>query len=251
MIEKEVLRPIVEQIEALVKDVPGWSPIDQLVSLFHLAYLTNVEGDIVEIGSWCGRSASVLGLAATLTGGVNVHCIDLFPERTDWRKNWDGSYSFSVAVNGQMIGAYEEQTVWDEPYKRDIEPLYDKYGDIYKLFVSTIRRNNVEQVVIPFKGNLAMFCEHVSTDFKCKLAFLDGDHSYKAVCDEIELLERFLVPGGWICFDDAFSTYDGVNKAIEEKIIKNRNYELCHQVTRKFFIARRRVGGDVEGNSNE
>jgi hypothetical protein len=51
-----------------------------------------------------------------------------------------------------------------------------------------------------------------------------------------------LLPGGWICFDDAFSHYDGVNRAIQDKVINSGRYELCQQMTRKLFVARRRNG---------
>ncbi|MGH2652192.1 MAG: hypothetical protein ACRDHK_13400, partial [Actinomycetota bacterium] len=71
-------QPIIDQIESIVRDVPGWSPVDQLYTLFNLAFLNSrVEGDIVEIGSWCGRSAAVLGLAARRLGGLRVHAVDL------------------------------------------------------------------------------------------------------------------------------------------------------------------------------
>jgi predicted O-methyltransferase YrrM len=75
-----ITTPILSQIEALVADVPGWSPIDQLYTLFQLAeYTSDLPGDVVEIGSWCGRSALALGLAARLTGRTKVHCIDRRP----------------------------------------------------------------------------------------------------------------------------------------------------------------------------
>ena len=45
-------KPIIDQIETIVREVPGWSPVDQLYTLFNLAYLTkDIQGDIVEIGS--------------------------------------------------------------------------------------------------------------------------------------------------------------------------------------------------------
>lgn len=51
----QMTNPMITQIENLVKDVPGWTPIDQLYTLFLLAMVTgNSEGDIVEVGSWCG-----------------------------------------------------------------------------------------------------------------------------------------------------------------------------------------------------
>src|SRR5438093_2449322 len=97
--------PVVNQIEALVADVPGWSPIDQLYTLFQLAYYTaDLPGDIVEIGSWCGRSALVLAQAARLTSRSQVYCVDFFPEKDDWTQNNDGSYSFRVTIGDETYG---------------------------------------------------------------------------------------------------------------------------------------------------
>jgi len=107
--------PTINQIEEMVKDVPGWSPIDQLYTLFNLAYFTSdLVGDIVEIGSWGGRSASVLGLSARLIGRTVVHCIDLFPEKSDWKENKDGSFSMEVRIGDAVYGGYKDQTVWKE-----------------------------------------------------------------------------------------------------------------------------------------
>ena len=92
----------------------------------------------------------------------------------------------------------------------------------------------------PFRGTGTIFASQVSRDLRVRLAFLDGDHSYGAVCADIEAVERFLVPGGWIAFDDAFSVYDGVDAAIRDRVLSSDRYEFAHQVCRKFFIARRK-----------
>lgn len=239
MIEPRTI-PVSEQLEKLVADVPGWSPSDQLFALFNLVHFTEAEGDILELGSWCGRSASVLGLAAKMNGIKKVYCVDLFPEKTDWRKNADGTYSFSVSIDGQRVGAYEEQTVWAEPYEREIAPLYEENYGILDIFKKTIARNGLTDIVIPFKGDLNFFVRNAPEGFKCKLAFVDGDHGYDAVCNDIENVEKYLVTGGWICFDDAFSSYEGVNQAITDKIINSERYDHCQQLTRKFFVARRK-----------
>lgn len=233
--------PIINQIEELVKDIPGWTPIDQLYTLFNLAYFTAyLKGDIVEIGSWCGRSTVVLGTAAKLIGNTNIFCIDLFPERNDWKQNEDGTYSFETKIGNEIYGAYQTQTVWKEPFERDMAPIYKKYNSVFDLFKENIAQNSLQDLVKPYKGNSTLFVSSVSQHFKCKLAFLDGDHSYEAVCQDIKNIDSYLIEGGWICFDDAFSSYEGVNKAIEDLIIKNPSYELCQQMTRKFFIARKK-----------
>jgi len=236
-----IATPIIQQIEEMIKDVPGWSPVDQLYTLFSLVYLTpDLEGDIVEIGSWCGRSASALGLAARLTRNTRVHCIDLFPEKDDWVENEDGSYSFEVKIEGSVYTSYRDQTVWKEPFERDIAPLYERQHSILDIFRETISRNDLEDFVKVYRGDSTLFVRSIGENFKCKLVFIDGDHSYEAVCHDIWNMGRFLVEGGWICFDDVFSGYDGVNGAIEDCIINNPDYELGQQMTRKFFIARKR-----------
>lgn len=233
--------PIVNQIENIVRDVPGWTPIDQLYTLFNLVYLTSgLPGNILEIGSWCGRSSAILGLAARLCGTARIMCVDLFPGRNDWKQNPDGSYSFTVTINGKTYGGYQDQTVWKEPFERDIAPIYERYDSVLDVFLDTIRRQGLQDRVEAFKGNSGMFVDHAPPGFQCRLAFIDGDHSYEAVCQDIRNVERFLVPGGWICFDDAFSHYDGVNRAITDLVIESPEYTLCQQMTRKFFIARRK-----------
>lgn len=232
--------PIATQIENAVKDIPGWSPLDQLLSLFTLAFSSShLQGDILELGSWCGRSAVAIGMAARLTGNTRVHCVDLFPEKNDWFQNADGTYSFAVTVDGRKVGAYGEQTVWPEPYLRDIAPVYERFSGTMEAFNSAISANGLAEWVKAFKGDLQSFTVRAAGDFALRMAFIDGDHGYAAVAEDISIVERYLVPGGWICFDDAFSSYDGVNEAIQKHVIDSGRYRCCQQLTRKFFVAQR------------
>ena len=235
-----VSQPIAAKLEHAVRDIPGWSPIDQLMAIFTLAYSSShLPGDILELGSWCGRSAVALGLAAKLTGKGKVHCVDLFPERSDWYKNTDGTYSFAVNIDGRKVGAYGEQTVWSEPYLRDIAPVYERFTGTLEAFNCAIKANELSDWVVACKGDLDKFSSLVKPDFALRFAFIDGDHSYAAVANDIAIVEKFLLPGGWICFDDAFSNYSGVNDAINKHIIDSGRYCCCQQITRKFFIAQR------------
>ncbi|MEW5893024.1 MAG: class I SAM-dependent methyltransferase [Pseudomonadota bacterium] len=237
----EMTRPAIDQIEEVIREIPGWSPLDQLHTLFSLVLATSgLEGDVVEIGSWCGRSASVLGLAARYAGNTRVHCIDLFPERDDWYENADGSYSFKVSIGGKTFSGYTDQTVWKEPFLRDIAPLYEKHRGVLEIFQQSVAKAGVADLVRAHRGDAATFFARAAEPFRCRLAFLDGDHSYAAVCDDIRQVDRHLVPGGWICFDDAFSYYDGVNQAITDLIIANPAYDLKQQMTRKCFVARKK-----------
>jgi predicted O-methyltransferase YrrM len=235
-----ITTPIWNQIEAMTKNVPGWTPLDQLFALFNLVYSSPVKGDVLEVGSWCGRSSAVIALAAKLSGNAKVFCVDLFPEKDDWTQNADGSYSFKVKMGDESRSGYQEQTVWKEPFERDIAPLYRDHGSVFNVFKKTLTQCGVSEIVQPFRGTSQDFFKSAhSENLKLKLAFIDADHSFAAVSTDILLTKKHLAPGGWICFDDAFSHYDGVNRAIEEHVIKSSDFKLCQQLTRKFFVAQK------------
>lgn len=236
----QIKTPLVKQIEAVSTMIPGWTPLDQLLVLHCLTTSSAlIGGDVIEIGSWCGRSAAVLGLAARSTPDTHVVAIDLFPAKSDWNKNPDGSYSFNVKLSNTVeLAGYQEQTVWKEPFERDIAPIYEKYESIYDVFIESMQKFELTDIVTGYRGDSNVISS--LSGFKARLAFIDGDHSYQAVCQDIENVEKVLLPGGWICFDDAFSHYEGVNSAIEERIIASNKYELCQQMTRKLFVARKK-----------
>ena len=235
----EITKPIIEQIKEITKDIPGWCPEDQLFAMYLLAISTkDLEGEFLEIGSWCGKSATVLAIAADKIG-TKLNCIDLFPNKEDWFENEDGTFSFKVKINEKEHYGCSSQTVWKEPYERDILSLYNKSNNgIFEIFNSNMKKNGLDDVVKPFKGTSEGFA--LEFNKKIKIAFVDGDHGYESTCKDIINVVRFLVSGGWVIFDDAFTVNKGVDKAINEKIIDSGKYELLNQITRKCFIARRK-----------
>ena len=234
---------ITKQIETTVDDIPGWSPVDQLSVLYLLTVLTApLGGDVLEIGSWCGRSSVVLGMAVRDSGVGVVHCVDLFPELSDWYQNSDGSYSFTSIRDGHSHESLREHTAWAEPFQRDILPTYERFGTIRNAFNYSIKSIHLESVIRAYAMNSSMFIKQVTGELQARIAFIDADHSYESLIMDIDTAETVLISGGWICFDDAFSHFSGVDRAITERIINSDNYELCTQITRKMFIARRRIG---------
>ena len=233
--------PVISRLEEVAREIPGWSPVDQLHTLFTMVLMTSgTDGDVLELGSWCGRSSAAMGLAAKLCGNTQLRCVDLFPEKDDWHQNEDGSYSMTITIEGTVVRAYHGQTVWKEPFERDIAPLYAKYRGTLEIFQEKISQYGLDDVVTPYKGTLAAFMKTVQPKNKFRLAFIDGDHGYEAVCADIGLVDSVLSPGGWICFDDAFTSYQGVDRAIQELILASPGYELGQQMTRKLFVARKR-----------
>ncbi len=234
--------PVTARIARIIDQTPGWTPPDQLLALHMLAVVTApLGGDVLEVGSWCGRSTAVLGHAVAASGTGHVWAVDLFPRGEDWRTNPDGSHSMSVDLGDRRVAGYEEQTVWDEPFRKDIQTVYERFEGALDAFMHTIRTEELTETVTPFRGTSEMFVRQASPNLRVRLAFLDGDHSYDAVCADIEAAERVLLPGGWLAFDDAFSVYDGVDAAIRERVLASGRYEGAHQLSRKFFAARRKA----------
>jgi hypothetical protein len=236
------LKTLWDQLESLVDSIHGWTPIDQLFTLYILTISTNnLSGDIIEVGSWCGRSSVVLAKAAKTLRDTRVYCVDLFPEKKDWKQNEDGSYSFDIILNNKLYTGYQEQTVWKEAFESQTSTIYELYNGVLDCFNETIKSRGMEDIVKPHRGDLESLISIMEPDFKCRLAFLDGDHGYDAVRKDITLIDKHLIAGGWICFDDAFTCYDGVSRAITELIIDNPNYAHCQQLTRKLFVAQKNI----------
>ena len=88
-------------------EVPGWTRSTSSCRSSSLAFASaHLGGDLLEIGSWCGRSGGGSRARGALrTGSTRVHCIDLVPrKRADWTQNPDGSYSMTGAELGQRGG---------------------------------------------------------------------------------------------------------------------------------------------------
>lgn len=229
---------VVDEIERLIAAIPGWTPLDQLLALHTLVVASaGLGGDVLEVGSWCGRSAAVLGHAVRRSGG-RVHAVDLFPAAADWQRNPDGTHSFRADLGDALVASYVDHTVWPEAYERDIAPVYRRWPSVLDAFREMLAREALHDVVVPFRGTSPRFAAAAPPGFRCRLVFIDGNHDYDAVCQDIATAERLLLPGGWIAFDDAFTGYVGVERAIEERIMASPRFAIAHQLTRKLFVAR-------------
>jgi hypothetical protein len=229
-------------VEATLREVaeivPGWTPFDQLLSLFTLAYGSARLGDLLEIGSWCGRSMVALGLAARSAGSAHVHCVDAFPERDDWYENPDGTFSYRVTTaSGVMLG-HADQSVWAEPFHRDIVPTYERWGSLLHAFLAFRDRFGLNDIVTPHRTSSADFFAGPGRDHRYGLVFIDGEHSYAAVAHDMDAASARLVSGGMLCMDDAFTCYDGVTRAIQDRVDSSTSVlRQPVRVTRKMFAA--------------
>ncbi|MBI1923208.1 class I SAM-dependent methyltransferase [Candidatus Poribacteria bacterium] len=132
---------------------------------------------VLEIGSWAGGSAITWAEAIKAYNNRQglVVCVD------PWKPYFDP-------------GKYESAL-----YFRMHKAL--STGAIFNLFVHNITSSKHDDIVLPFRGS----CEDAVfflADKKFDLIFVDGDHSYSSVLNDLKNCCRLVADGGILCGDD-------------------------------------------------
>lgn len=222
------------KIEQLILGVPGYTPLDELQALSEIAEFTSrVEGDILELGTWCGRSAIVL--ASAVADGVKVYCSDLFPNREDWIRGESGSWSFVATINGEKYPGVTS-TISNAIFENEVAPVYAKQECLFDFFKANIQRAGMSERIVAHRGNSDTLLKKYP-DLKCRMVFIDAGHEYEAVHADILNADKVLAPGGWICLDDAFTCFPGVDRAIIELLIDNPRYSIGYNIARRMYTA--------------
>jgi predicted O-methyltransferase YrrM len=155
--------------------------------LYSLCYMQSELGDVVEIGSWQGRSTSFLARAAKDSGNGKVYAVDHF-------KGNVGREKFYV------VGR-------------------DDLGDLKSNFLNNLKRVGIsDQVTLLDMPNDAAVRE--LNGAKIRFLFIDGDHTRPGVEKDIELFFPFLVDGAIVVFDDFNPQFTGVVEAVDSLIAR-------------------------------
>lgn len=131
---------------------------------------------VIEVGTWLGTSA----IAMLEAGASVVHCVD----------TWEGTDD-----PGDLLHKYR-----------------NGHAAIYKAFAQNVGdrlHNGIEP--------------HVGTSFRwsgsldlAELIYIDADHRYEAVSEDIRLWTPHVVPGGILCGHDYGQGFEGVTRAVDE-----------------------------------
>lgn len=120
---------------------------------------------LLEIGSWCGDSAVVLGKIARERNG-KLFCVD-------WWKGSLGTDLYEIAAT----------------------------KDIFSVFWERICSEGLEDVVVPIRAKSSAAAA-VLRARAFDLVFIDGDHRYESVLADIELYKPLVRAGGILCGHD-------------------------------------------------
>lgn len=173
------------------KNIQGWLTPFEAFGLRLVATQLNENANILEIGSWKGKSTYCI--AHGLRSGV-ITCIDPF--------NADGEI--------QSKSTYDTE--------RGEEDLLLQFKKNLVLFDQKVK-------ITPFKGYSSEFVGKVTdVDF----LFIDGDHSKEGCLFDFENFEKLIKPGGYLAFHDYNPKRKelGPTFVVEQVVSKRKNYKM-------------------------
>lgn len=175
-------------LEALAQisiSIPGMISPKSGQLLYSMCYMQQLKGDVVEIGSWQGRSTSFLARAVSNSQNGNFYAVDHF-------KGNAGKEKFYVVSKSDL-------------------------SDLENNFLSNMERIGLSDHVrlLNMPTELA---EREIENINIRFLFIDGDHTKKGVEKDIELFFPKLMQGSIIVFDDFSKDFSGLVEAVDTLI---------------------------------
>jgi hypothetical protein len=192
--------------------IPGMCDDDKLQVLLEITR-NSVNGDIVEIGSWWGKSAFILAWLAERFCIGNVLCID----------PWSNAH---LVQNESIVDSGSAQVDADEAFdvfQIGLLPFNFKH-------INYLRKTS-EEGALYYSENTLIYSEFFGeTKYIGKISILhiDGNHSYNAVNSDIELWGKHVLDGGWIIFDDYMWPYGDGPKKVGDSFINLNQFRISN-----------------------
>lgn len=193
----------------------GFTEPHQLAALDSVIreHAADIPGDIIEIGSYCGRSAIILADVAR-DFGCRVVAVDLFPSRLDWERG------YTVTTDGREISLYPHGI--EDCAKHGVNMARQEIEiNQFAEFLKAIEDSGFRKEVHFARDDAASFLSMLPS-LKIRAAFIDGDHSYEAVVRDIRAVHKNLSPGAVVALDDY--NFPGVARAIEDMLTPANGY---------------------------
>lgn len=165
-----------ERLFALAEQVRGFMPRDEGRALYDAA-MRYLDGGIgVEIGTYCGKSALLLGAAARQRGSV-LYTIDHHHGSEEHQAGWE----------------FHDTSLVDE-----VTGLFDTLPT----FRRTLDAAQLDDHVVAIVGKSPV----VASGWRSPLQFLfiDGGHTEAAAARDFEGWAKWVVPGGGLVIHDVF-----------------------------------------------
>jgi len=181
--------------------IPGMCDDDKFHALLEIARYS-VKGDIVEIGSWWGKSAFILARLAQCFEIGKLLCVDPWADE-------------HLLQGEKMVDSVSAQVSAEEAFA------------VFQIGLLPFNANHINYLRMPSVDGAERYAKDrtVNTgEFGCteysgniSILHIDGNHAYEAAKADVEAWAGFVVDGGWIIIDDYVWPYgDGPRRAGDE-----------------------------------
>jgi predicted O-methyltransferase YrrM len=154
----------------------GFMPGDEGLALYDAGLDAAAVGPLLEVGTYCGKSAIYLGAAARERGAV-LFTVD------------------------HHRGSEENQAGWEFHDERLVDPRTGRM-DTLPFFRRTMEDAGIEDVVIAVIGSSSTVARSWATPLG--LLFIDGGHALDAALADYDGWSPHVAPGGVLVFHDIF-----------------------------------------------
>lgn len=196
----------------LTKNIDGWLTDVEGLGLYYAAKYGPGEGQIVEIGSFKGKSTILLATGSKYVNREKVYAVDTHKGSSEHQPG--GEFSSHMPAEGTTEFVFRQN----------------------------IREAGVEDWVRPM----------IMTSFEAlsvwrdpiRLLFIDAEHSYEAVKGDFLGWEKHVVSGGLIAFHDAdrksslTEELDGPTRVIYEDVARTGSYSSPTFVNHLAFVSK-------------
>jgi predicted O-methyltransferase YrrM len=187
MLNTEFRKAIDEECKAAIS-VKGLINKREVRLLFISAAIPTAQGEILEIGSFKGRSTTILAKGALWAAQNKIVACDYFPPPTN-------------------------------PNDPAVRPRYE-------IFIETLERNGISENVEIHRKFSAELAKDWNRPIR--LLWIDGDHSYPGVKADVDGFFPHLVPGAIVALHDiGRSRLPGPTTCFMEDILMSDGFGMC------------------------
>ena len=167
------------ELLAVAAQAKGFLPEDEGLALHEAGLVAGRSGlgPLLEVGTYCGKSAVYLGAAARQTGAV-LFTVD------------------------HHRGSEENQPGWEHHDPDVVDPRTGRM-DTLPFFRRTMEEAGLEDVVVAVVGASALVAAHWATSLA--LVFVDGGHGEAPAWADYRGWARHVAPGGLLALHDVFA----------------------------------------------
>jgi hypothetical protein len=187
-----------------VETISGMSSEEKLLALVDILRCAPA-GDIVEVGSWWGKSAAMFVMLAHRYKAGPVLCVD------PWASD-------ALPQGDEILDAASATADMDEAFR------------IFQINLAPLAQGRLNYIRAPSAGGAAQYGPglEVRTEtfgavrYSGRIAVLhiDGNHALKHADEDMRLWTPHVAPGGWIIFDDYFWVFGDGPKQVGDAFLE-------------------------------